>query len=266
MAKASSVTKGKVVDKVPKNILITQPRPESPKSPYFELEKKYGVVLHFQPFITLQGIDSKEFRKQRIDLSSYSAFILTSKNAIDHLFRVCDEMKIKLDENTKYFCITEAVALYLQKFINYKKRKVFYGSDGTNKSMFDVVNKHKDNERFVYPCSENQQDGDIMNWLKANNCGYALAFLYRTISTDVKELLAKTPFDVMCFFTPSGVKSLFENAPKFKQNGTKIGAFGNNTTKTLEEAGLELAIKAPMPNAPSMIAALDKYLASVISV
>jgi uroporphyrinogen-III synthase len=155
------------------------------------------------------------------------------------------------------------VALYLQKFINYRKRKVFYGTDGTNKSMFEAINKHKENERFVYTCSENQQDGEIVNWLKTNNCDYVTAFMYRTVSANVKELLTKTNFDIMCFFTPSGVKSLFENMPKFKQNGTKLGTFGTNTCKAVEEAGLEIAIRAPQPQTPSMIAALDRYLAEV---
>ncbi len=263
MAKAVGV-KSKVDVKIPKNILITQPRPESPKSPYFELEKKYGVELHFRPFITLQGIEAKEFRKQRIDVINFTAIIFTSKNAIDHFFRVCEEMKVSIGGDTKYFCITEAVALYLQKFILYRKRKVFYGSDGSNKSMFDVINKHKDNESFIYTCSENQQDGEIVNWLKTNKCEYVTAFMYRTISANVKDLLQQVNFDIMCFFTPSGVKSLYENAPKFKQNGTAFGAFGNNTSKALEEAGLPLAIKAPMPESPSMIAALDKYLAKII--
>ncbi|MBS1610967.1 MAG: uroporphyrinogen-III synthase, partial [Bacteroidetes bacterium] len=163
---------------------------------------------------------------------------------------------------TKYFCITEAVALYLQKFILYRKRKVFYGADGSNKSLFDVINKHKENEKFLYVCSENQQDNEIVNWLKNNNCGFTLAFMYRTQSTDVKDILAKNEYDVICFFTPSGVKSLFDNQPKFKQNGTIIGAFGSNTFKAVEEAGLKLEIKAPEPQAPSMVSALEKYLAA----
>jgi uroporphyrinogen-III synthase len=250
--------------KVPKKILITQPRPESEKSPYFELERKYNVKLEFQSFIALEGIPSKDFRKQKIEIFNYSAIIFTSRNAIDHFFRICEEMKISVGQDTKYFCITEAVALYLQKFILYRKRKVFYGTDGTNKSMFDVINKHKENEKFIYPCSENQQDGEIVNWLKTNGCEYCTAYMYRTISTNVKELLQKNSFDIMCFFTPSGVKSLLENQPSFKQNGTLIGAFGNNTTKAIEEAGLTLSIKAPLPEAPSMIAALDKYLSGVL--
>lgn len=245
-----------------KKVLITQPRPESDKSPYFDLERKYGVQLEFQPFIRLEAIPAKEFRKQKIDIAAHTAVILTSRNAIDHFFRVCEEMKVSVSQDTKYFCITEAVALYLQKFILYRKRKVFYGADGSNKSLFDVINKHKSNEKFLYVCSENQQDSEITGWLKANNCDFSLAFMYRTVSNDVKDMLAKTAFDVICFFTPSGVKSLFDNQPTFQQNGTIIGAFGSNTSKAVEEAGLQLEIKAPQPQAPSMVAALEKYLSA----
>lgn len=244
-----------------KKILITQPRPESEKSPYFELQRKYDLELEFQPFIRLEPIPAKEFRKQKIDLLNYTGVIFTSRNAIDHFFRTCDEMKVNISQDTKYFCVTEAVALYLQKFILYRKRKVFYGADGTNKSMFDVINKHKGNEKFIYVCSENQQDNDICNWLKANKCEFALAFMYRTQSNDVKDLLSKNSFDVICFFTPSGVKSLFDNLPKYKQNGTIFGAFGSNTSKAVEDAGLKLEIKAPQPQAQSMAAALEQYLA-----
>jgi uroporphyrinogen-III synthase len=244
-----------------KKILITQPRPESDKSPYFELGRKFGVTLDFHPFISLEGISAKEFRKQKIDITQFTAVIFTSRNAIDHFFRICEELKISVSQDTKYFCITEAVALYLQKFILY--RKVFFGADGTNKSMFDVVNKHKENERFLYPCSENQQDNDIVNWLKAHNCEFATPFMYRTISNDLKPILGSHKYDIICFFTPSGVKSLFENYPSFKQNGTLIGAFGSNTSKAVEEAGLALDIKAPQPQAPSMVAALEQFLNKV---
>lgn len=244
-------------------ILISQPRPESEKSPYFELSKKYNVQLDFHPFIRLEGISAKEFRKQKIEIPNYTGVIFTSRNAIDHFFRTCEEMKTTVSQDTKYFCITEAVALYLQKFILYRKRKVFYGADGTNKSLFDVISKHKNNEKFLYVCSENQQDNDIVSWLKGNNCEYALAFMYRTLSNDVKDLLTKNDYDVICFFTPSGVKSLFDNLPRFKQNGTVLGAFGSNTFKAIEEAGLKLEIKAPLPKAPSMVAALDQFLATL---
>ena len=245
-----------------KRVLITQPRPDSDKSPYFELGRKYNVELDFYPFIRLEAIPAKEFRKQKIDIQNHTAVIFTSRNAIDHFFRVCEEMKISVSQDTKYFCITEAVALYLQKFILYRKRKVFYGADGSNKSLFDVINKHKSNEKLLYVCSENQQDSEITGWLKANNCDFSLAFMYRTASNDVKDVLTRNEYDVICFFTPSGVKSLFDNVPKYKQNGTVIGAFGNNTSKAIEEAGLKLGIKAPEPQAPSMVAALEKFLAA----
>jgi uroporphyrinogen-III synthase len=246
-----------------KKILITQPRPESDKSPYFELARRHDVEMSFLPFIRLEGIPSKDFRRQKVDIGVYSAVIFTSRHAIDHFFRTAEEMKIGISQDTKYFCISEAVALYLQKFILYRKRKVFYGSDGTNKSMLDVVNKHKENEKFLYPTSENQQDNEIINWLKANRCEFATPYMYRTISSDIREHFAQHAFDIICFFTPSGVRSLFDNFPNFRQNGTLIGAFGANTTRAAEEAGLVLEIKAPEPAAPSMVSALEKYLSAI---
>ncbi len=253
----------KAVSKAPsiKKVLITQPKPEGEKSPYFDLAKKHEIELHFHPFIIVEGIPSKEFRKQKIDIANYTAVIFTSRNAIDHFFRICEEMKVNISQDTKYFCITEAVALYLQKFILYRKRKVFYGADGSNKSLFDVINKHKEHEKFLYPCSQSF-DSEITNWLKAHNCEYATPVMYRIISNDIKEVMSKG-FDVICFFTPGGVKSLIENFPNYKQNGIRIGAFGANTFKAVEEAGLTLDIKAPQPMAPSMVSALELYLTSI---
>jgi len=246
-----------------RSILVTQPKPESDKSPYFELARKYNVELTFLPFIKLEPIPAREFRRQKIDIAGYTAVIFTSRNAIDHFFRTCEEMKVNISQDTKYFCITEAVALYLQKFILYRKRKVFYGADGSNKSLFDVINKHKSNEKFLYVCSENQQDNEIVNWLKSNNCEFVLGFMYRTRSNDVKILFEQKDYDVICFFTPSGVKSLFDNLPKYRQNGTVIGAFGSNTMRAVEEAGLKLDIKAPQPQTPSMVAALEQFILSI---
>ena len=243
-----------------KKILIAQPKPEGQKSPYYDLAKKYSLTLDFYPFIVVEGIPAKDFRKQKIDISAYSAVIFTSRNAIDHFFRTCEEMKITVSQDTKYFCITEAVALYLQKFILYRKRKVFYGADGTNKNLFDVINKHKDNEKFLYPCSQSF-DSEITNWLKTHNCGHATPVLYKIISNDVREVIERN-YDVICLFTPGGVRCLMENFPKFKQNGTRIGAFGANTFKAAEEAGLTLDIKAPAPQSPSMISALEKFILS----
>ncbi len=243
-----------------KKILITQPRPDSPKSAYFELARKHSVEMEFLPFIQLEPIACKEFRKQKVDIASYTAVIFTSKNAIDHFFRICEEMKVNVSADTKYFCTSESVALYLQKFILYRKRKVFFSADGTNKGLFDAINKHKENEKFIYPCSENQQDNDIVGWLKSHSCEFVNPYMYRTISCDVKSRITAHEFDVICFFTPSGVKSLMENFPGFTQNGTMIGAFGGNTSKAVQEAGLNLHIKAPEPAVPSMVAALEKFL------
>ncbi len=244
-----------------KKVLIAQPKPEGTKSPYHDLAGRHNITIDFFPFLNIEGIPAKEFRKQKIDIANYTAVIFTSRNAIDHFFRICEELKISVSQDTKYFCITEAVALYLQKFILYRKRKVFYGADGYNKSLFDVINKHKDNEKFLYPCSESF-DSEITNWLKANNCGYATPVLYKIVSNDLKEVISKN-YDVICFFTPGGVKSLFENFPNYQQNGTRIGAFGVNTFKAVEDAGLTIDIKAPMPQAPSMVAALENYLQSL---
>lgn len=249
--------------KVRAKILITQPKPESEKSPYFELERKHNIQLTFYPFIKLEPIAAREFRKQKIDITTFSSIIFTSRNAIDHFFRMCEEMKVSISQENKYFCITEAVALYLQKFILYRKRKVFYGTDGTNKSMFDVINKHKENENFLYVCSENQQDNEIVNWLKNNNCEFQLAFMYRSVSNDLKVVMDNKAFDVICFFTPSGIRSLFDNYPMFTQNGTIIGAFGNNTVKAGESAGLHVNIKAPEQHIPSMVSALDHHFSCI---
>ncbi|WP_346238210.1 uroporphyrinogen-III synthase [Niabella insulamsoli] len=244
------------------SILITQPRPSSEKSPFYELERKYGVKLDFQPLISIVPISGKDFRKQKINIARFTGVIFTSRNAIDHFFRTCEENKVTVSQDTKYFCITEAVALYLQKFILYRKRKVFYGSDGTNKSLFDVMNKHKENLSFLYVCSENQQDSHIVNWLKDNECDFELAFMYRSQSNDVKQTVGDKNFDVICFFTPSGIKSWFNNFPKFKQNGVVVGTFGDNTKAEAQKSGLTPGIIAPKPKSPSMITALDHFLAA----
>jgi uroporphyrinogen-III synthase len=220
------------------------------------------VKLDFYPFIRVEGLPAKEFRKQKIDIQNFTAVIFTSRNSVDHFFRICEEMKIKVSQDCKYFCITEAVALYLQKFILYRKRKVFYGADGSTRSLLEVMNKHRDNEKFLFPSSDSQKK-DIEEWLKTNKSEYATATLYKTVSNDVKEVLTATEYDLIVFFSPSGVRSLFENVPEFRQNGTRIGAFGPTTSAAVEEAGLRLDVKAPAPQAPSMVAALDQYLAEL---
>ncbi len=244
------------------NILITQAKPENDKSPYFEMARKFKVNLSFAPFIRVQPIPSKEFRKQKIDIPSYTAIIFNSRNAIDHFFRTCDEMRITVSQDLKYFCITESVALYLQKFILYRKRKVFFSSDGTSKNLFEVMNKYKDQEKFLYPCSHSF-DSEINNWLNANKCDYAIPVLYEIISNDIKEIVENHDFQIICFFTPLGVKSFTENCPTFKQNGTLIGAFGDNTRKAVINAGYNPDILAPQPKAQSMVSALEVYLSGL---
>ena len=244
------------------HILITQARPENEKSPYFELARKYQLNLEFEAFIRVGPVPSKEFRKQKIDIAAYSAVIFTSRNAIDHFFRTCEEMRLTVSPDTKYFCITESVALYLQKFILYRKRKVFFGSNGTNKSLFDEITKYKDQERFLYPCSENF-DSEITNWLVAHKCDYAIPVLYQIISNDVRAIINKHNYEIICFFTPLGLKSFLQNAPDYVQNGTLIGAFGDNTRKAVIAAGLRPDIIAPDVKMPSMVAALEHYLSGL---
>jgi uroporphyrinogen-III synthase len=242
-------------------ILVAQPRPESEKSPYFELEKKYGLTLDFCPFILVEGLPAKDFRKQRVDVRAFGAIIFNSRNAIDHFFRICEECKIKISPDMKYFCITEAIALYLQKFIIYRKRKIFFGEDGTVQNMLDVIAKHKIKERYIVPVNDICR-AETLECLQQNELDYTEVVLYKTVINDVKDLLKKK-HDMIVFFTPGGVKSLFHNSPKFKQKNTFIGAFGPITSQAVENAGLSLQLKAPMPNAPSMVAALDLFLSEM---
>jgi len=240
--------------KTVKTILVSQPKPE--KSPYYELEKKYGLQIDWRPFIHVEGVDVKEFRKLRVRPNEFSAVIFTSKNAVDHFFRICEEMRIKMSQETKYFCITEAIANYLQKFIIYRKRKVFFG----NRSIEDLaapLRKHK-NETFLLPCS-NLGAKDVTQFLEENHFNWKDALMYRTLSSDLSDLSDVT-YDVLVFFSPQGIQSLYENFPDFKQNDTRIAVFGNSTRHAVEERGLKANIKAPAPEAPSMAMALELYL------
>lgn len=258
MAKAKSSKKKTEEVKVNK-VLITQPKPQTDKSPYFDLAKKYGLELEFHPFIKVEGVSGKDFRKQKVDVSSYTAVVFTSRKAIDHFFRICEELKVKVSQDMKYFCSTEAVALYLQKFILYRKRKVFFSADGSIAGLQEVINKHKQKERFIVPTSDNGKH-EIAVYLEDEGADYVEANLYRTVATDIEPVMKDHNFDVIVFFSPNSVNTLFEHDPKFKQNGTLIGAFGPTTSKAIEDAGLRLDIKAPAPNAPSMISALEQYL------
>lgn len=241
-------------------ILITQPRPETDKSPYFDLAKKYELTLDFHAFIRVEGLSGKDFRKQKIDITEHTAIIFTSRYAVDHFFRICEELKVKVSQDMKYFCITEAVALYLQKFILYRKRKVFFSADGSSAGLQDVITKHK-SEKYLLPVSDNAKN-DIAQHLIKHNIKYSDVTLYRMVSNDITEIM-KVNYDVIVFFSPFSVQTLFENDPNFKQNGTMIGAFGPTTSKAIEDIGLRLDIKAPAPNAPSMVAALELFLADI---
>ncbi|MBS1781822.1 MAG: uroporphyrinogen-III synthase [Bacteroidetes bacterium] len=245
------------------SILITQPRPESDKSPYFDLAKKYNLQLEFHPFIRVEGLSGKDFRKQRIDLNEYTAIIFTSRNAVDNFFRICEELKVKVSQDMKYFCITEAVALYLQKFILYRKRKVFYSADGSADGLIDVINKHKMNEKFIVPTSDSGKT-EVRDFLARHKASFVVATFFKTVSNDIAHVM-RSAFDMIVFFSPFSVQTLFEHSPQYKQNGTLIGAFGPTTSKAIEEAGLRLDVKAPAPNAPSMVSALEKFLEEIAS-
>lgn len=238
-------------------ILITQPRPETDKSPYFDLAKKYDLQLDFHAFIRVEGLAGKDFRKQKVDITEHTAIIFTSRNAVDNFFRICEELKVKVSQDMKYFCITEAVALYLQKFILYRKRKVFFSADGTTPGLQDVISKHK-SEKYILPVSDNGKN-DLAAHLQKLNIKYSEVTLYRMVSNDIAPVM-QTGYDVIVFFSPNSVQSLFDYDPAFKQNGTMIGAFGPTTSKAIEDFGMRLDIKAPAPNAPSMVSALELFL------
>ena len=237
------------------SILVSQPKPE--RSPYYELEKKYGLQIDWRPFIHVEGVPAREFRKNRVKPDDYTAIIFTSKNAVDHFFRVCEEMRIRMSQDTKYFCLTEAIANYLQKFIVYRKRKVFVGK----RTVYDLapaMKKHKANETFLLPCS-NLGAKTVSKFLDENNFNWKDAMMYKTVSSDLSDLSDVT-YDVLVFFSPLGIQSLYENFPDFKQKHTRIAAFGNSTSKAVKERGLTINIKAPAPETPSMTMALERYL------
>lgn len=237
-----------------RTILVSQPKPA--RSPYFDLEKKYGVKVDFRSFIHVEGVSAKEFRRQRINIEDYSAVIFTSRNAIEHYFELCEEMRIKPSQDTKYFCSSETIALYLQKFIVYRKRKVFYGERTVN-DLGEILLKHKKKEKFLLPCS-NLGKENVQQFLRDNNFEYQDALFYRTVSSDLSDLEDVT-YDVLVFFSPQGIDSLYENFPNFKQNETRIAVFGPATQKAVEDRGLTINILVDK-EAPSMSMALEKYI------
>ncbi len=239
-----------------KKILVSQPKPQNEKSPYFELAKKHNLKIDFRSFIHIEGIAAKEFRQSRINISSHSAVIFTSKTAIDHFFRICEEMRVSIPDSLKYFCVSESIAYYLQKYIIYRKRKVFVGTNNF-KGLMELILKHNE-EKFLVPLSDMHKP-EIPEQLDKNKINYSIAILYRTICSDLSDL-SDVNYDILVFFSPSGIKSLLKNFPDFKQNNTKIAAFGPTTTQEVKKAGLHLDIEAPTSKAPSMTMALEQYI------
>jgi uroporphyrinogen-III synthase len=239
-----------------KTILVTQPKPEGDKSPYFELAKKCNVKIDFRSFIHVEGISAKDFRKEKINILDHSAIILTSRNAVDNFFKLCTEMRITVPETMKYFCISESTAFYLQKYVQYRKRKIFYGNQKFSELM-DVIKKNR-NEKFLLLCSDIHKD-EYPEILDEHQVNYTKAVIYRTVCSDLSDL-AEVKYDMLVFFAPSTIKSLFQNFPDFQQNNTRIAAFGSTTATAVKEAGLILDIEAPLPQAPSMTMAIEQYL------
>jgi len=242
-----------------KTILVSQPEPKIENSPYFDLQEKQRVKIDFRPFIHVEGVPANEIRLQKVDLHNYSAIILTSRNAVDHFFRIAEEMRFKVPDSMKYFCQSEAVAYYLQKYVVYRKRKIYVGKR-TFSELTPLIKKYKD-EKFLLPSTDKLKPEvpQILNDLGVN---WKQATFYKTVISDLSDL-ADVYYDVLVFFSPSGIDSLFQNFPNFQQNETRIAVFGNTTIKAVEERGLRVDIAAPTPETPSMTMALEKYIAKV---
>lgn len=239
-----------------KTILVSQPKPEGDKSPYFDLAEKYKLKIDFRPFIHVEGIDAQEFRQQKVNIPEHTAIILTSKVAVDHFFRIAEEIRFEVPDTMKYFCISEAVAYYLQKYVTYRKRKIFFGKQ-TIEELVDLMKKHK-SEKFLLPCTDILND-KIPQTLEQNNVNFTKAVLYRTVASDLSDL-EDVYYDMLVFFSPGGIESLLKNFPDFKQNNTLIAAFGPTTANAVVKNNLRLDVHAPMPNAPSMTGAIELFI------
>ena len=241
-----------------KTILVSQPKPEGTKSPYFDLADKYGLKIDFRSFIHVEGIGAQEFRTQKVELEKHTGIILTSKNAVDHYFRIAQELRYEVPDSMKYFCISEAVAYYLQKYVAYRKRKIFFGKQRID-DLIDILKKHK-KETFLLPCTDRLRD-KIPDTLSANNLNFTKAVLYRTVASDLSDL-ENVYYDMLVFYSPGGVESLVKNFPDFKQNDTIIAAFGPTTAKAIVDNNMRLDLHAPQPNAPSMTGAIENFVKS----
>ena len=242
-----------------KTILVSQPEPKTENSPYRDLAEKLKVKIDFQPFIHVEGVDSSEFRKQKVSLTDHTAVILTSRNAVDHYFRICEECRFTVPDSMKYFCMSEAIAFYLQKYVVYRKRKIYFGKH-VFADLIEQIKKHK-SEKFLLPSSDILKQ-DIPNLLEKNKIDYKRAILYNTVCTDLSHL-SDVYYDILVFFSPSGIKSLLQNFPDFKQKDTRIAAFGKTTCEAVKANKLRLDIEAPSAQAPSMTMALENYIKKV---
>ncbi|MBQ0021291.1 MAG: uroporphyrinogen-III synthase [Bacteroidales bacterium] len=243
-----------------KKILVSQPQPASPKSPYYDLEARHNVEVIFRPFIKVEGLTAKEFRQQHINVLDYTAIVFTSRHAIDHFFNLCKEMRVAIPEDMKYFCITETVALYIQKYVQYRKRKVFFGATGKINDVLPAMAKHK-NERYLTPLSDVHSD-EIAKMMDSKNLNHTECVMYRTVSNDFAADEA-FDYDMLVFFSPSGISSLKKNFPDFEQGEIAIATLGPATAKAAKDAGLRVDVEAPSPQYPSITAAIDDYVKKV---
>ena len=239
-----------------KSILISQPKPEGDKSPYFDLAKKLNLKIDFRPFISVSPVHYKEFKTQKVNIPDYTAIILNSRNSVDHFFRMCGELKLEMPAGMKYFCVNDSIANYLAKYIQVRKRKVFTGK-ATETELLNEIKNHPA-EKYLFACSDWRKP-DIEKFMKKNKFQYKEALFYRIVSSDLSDL-THVNYDIIVFFSPADIRSLYENFPKFKQKETLIASFGATTSKAIKEAKLAINISAPSPQYPSMVMALDKFI------
>ena len=242
-----------------KKILVSQPKPSSEKSPYYDIASKFGVELVFRPFIKVEGITAKEFRAQKVAILDYTAVVFTSRHAIDNYFTLAKEMRITIPEDMKYFCVTETISLYIQKYVQYRKRKVFFGTTGKIDDLIPTMVKHKQ-EKYLVPMSDVHNDS-VTNMLNAKKLQHRECVMYRTVSNDFTPEEVKTfDYDMLVFFSPLGIESLTKNFPNFNQGEIAIATFGPTTAKAAKDAGLRVDLEAPSEKYPSMTGALNHYL------
>ncbi|MDY0085365.1 MAG: uroporphyrinogen-III synthase [Bacteroidales bacterium] len=240
-----------------KSILVSQPQPaDLEKSPYGELARKYNLTIDFEKFIKIEGVPAREFRQDRVSLADHTAIILTSRNSVDHFFRIAKEMRYEVPETLKYFCISESTAFYLQKYVQYRKRKIFHGKQSFG-DLMEIIKKHKD-EKFLLPCSDIHKES-MIEMLDESKVTYHKAVLYRTVAANLSKIKVDD-YDMLVFFSPAGIRSLTKNFPKFKQGVKVFGAFGPSTAQAVKEAGFKLQINAPTKSAPSMTMAIEEFI------